>query len=235
MIRSMLKVQEVSLSFGETEVLHQLSFEVQRGEMVALLGSSGAGKSSIFKLLIGDIKPTKGDVQVVDLSLRELSFSGLQTYRRNIGVVFQEFHLLPSKTVYENIAYALEVCGEEDDIEKKVPELIKLVGLEKRKDHFPYQLSGGEKQRVSIARAMVHDPQILIADEATGNLDPKNSREISEIFKKLNADKKMTIIFSTHDPVLVGQLKPRVIRLEQGKIKFDKENCSVEEAFTGMV
>ena len=202
---------------------------------MALLGSSGAGKSSIFKLLIGDIKPTKGDVQVVDLSLRELSFSGLQTYRRNIGVVFQEFHLLPSKTVYENIAYALEVCGEEDDIEKKVPELIKLVGLEKRKDHFPYQLSGGEKQRVSIARAMVHDPQILIADEATGNLDPKNSREISEIFKKLNADKKMTIIFSTHDPVLVGQLKPRVIRLEQGKIKFDKENCSVEEAFTGMV
>lgn len=231
----MLKVNNVSLSFGTTEVLHQLDFEVVRGEMVAILGSSGAGKSSIFKLLIGDTKPTLGDIQVVDLSLKELSFAGLQTYRRNIGVVFQEFHLLPTKTVYENIAYALEVCGEEDDIERKVPELIRLVGLEKRQDHFPHQLSGGEKQRVSIARAMVHDPQILIADEATGNLDPRNSREISDIFKKLNQEKKMTIIFSTHDPVLVGQLRPRVIRLDQGRIKFDKTDCSVEEAFAGMV
>ncbi len=231
----MLEVKNVSLSRGSTKILKNLNFTVDEGEVLAILGASGAGKSSIFRMLIGETKPTLGSILVNNLKLEDLTFDGMQTYRRQIGVVFQEFHLLPKKTVYENVAYALEVCEKEDQIETKVPELLRLVGIEKRANHFPHQLSGGEKQRCSIARAMVHDPKILIADEATGNLDPKNAREIAKLLQKLNEEKNMTVIFSTHDPVLVGQIRPRIIRLDHGKIEFDKDECSVEEGFRGMV
>lgn len=225
----MLTFKNVSLALSGTEVLRGINFEVLPGEMVALLGASGAGKSSLFKLLIREKKPTLGTIKLDNISLGDLSFDGIQQYRRQIGIVFQDFRLLPNKTVFENICFALEICGESDF--SSVKDLLRLTGLWEKRDSFPQMLSGGEKQRVAIARALVHNPKILIADEATGNLDPKNSREIADLFLKLNTEKKLTILFASHDPVLIEKLTPRVLRLEKGSILFDKNNCSVAEAF----
>ncbi|MCF7917450.1 ATP-binding cassette domain-containing protein [Candidatus Gracilibacteria bacterium] len=231
----MLEFQNVSLSVGRKEVLQNISFSLVPGEIVAILGESGAGKSSIFRLLLGEWKPTLGSIKLDEIVLEKLSLENLQKYRRQIGVVFQDFRLLAKKTVFENIAFALEVCGEESKISKKVPELLKLVGLSQQKDQFPDSLSGGEKQRVAIARALVHTPKILIADEATGNLDPKNSREIAELFSRLHKDQGLTIVFASHDPTLVMRTNPRIIRLEKGRILFDEKNCPPERAFAGLL
>ncbi len=231
----MLTFKNVSLSIGKWEILRNLSFKVDPGEVVAILGSSGAGKSSVFKLITSELRPTLGKIELDDFSLGDLSFSSVQDYRRQIGIIFQDYRLLSTKTVFENIAFALEVCGNEDQISKKVPNLIKLVGLKGKEKKFPRELSGGEKQRVSIARALVHDPKILVADEATGNLDPRNSREIADLFLKINKDKNLTILFATHDPILVEKLKPRIIRLEKGQILLDEKKCSVRRAFEGIL
>jgi len=231
----MLRFQDVSFTAGQNLILQDINFTVSPGEVVAVLGESGAGKSTLFKLLIAEKRPTKGTIEVDDFSLESLSFNSIQSYRRQIGIVFQDFRLLPNKTVFQNVAFALEVCGEEAHIKKKVIPLLKLVGLDKKAKQFPRELSGGEKQRVAIARALVHDPKILIADEATGNLDPKSSREISLLLKKINEEKNITILFSTHDPVMVLELFPRVIRLEEGKILFDEVSCNYEKAFSGII
>jgi cell division transport system ATP-binding protein len=170
-----------------------------------------------------------------NFSLNDLDLNSLQKYRRQIGVVFQDIRLLPGKTVWQNIAFALEVCGEDAKIPRKIPELLKLVGLEHRANAFPDTLSGGEKQRVAIARALVHNPKILIADEPTGNLDPKNSREIGNLFEKLNKEKDLTIFLSTHDIALVSELAPRIIRIEKGQVLFDEKKCPMEKAFKGIL
>lgn len=227
----MLKFRNVSLALSGKEILKNLNFEISSGELVAIIGASGAGKSSIFKLLISEQRPTLGTILLDHISLGDLSFSSVQNYRRQIGIIFQDFRLLSQKTVFENVAFSLEVCGKEEKIEQKVPELLKLVGLLEKKDVFPRELSGGERQRVSIARALVHDPKILIADEATGNLDPKNSLEIATLFQRLHKEKNLTILFATHDPILIEKLSPRVIRLKNGAIDLDKKSCTVEEAF----
>jgi cell division transport system ATP-binding protein len=143
--------------------------------------------------------------------------------------------LLSKKSVFDNVAFALEVCGEDEKISKKVPELLDLVGLSHRANAFPHELSGGERQRTAIARSLVHNPKILIADEITGNLDPKNSRDIADLLQHLHLTQELTVLFSTHDPILVEALNPRVIRLESGKILFDKKNCSMEKAFQGIM
>ncbi|MCF7830618.1 ATP-binding cassette domain-containing protein [Candidatus Gracilibacteria bacterium] len=231
----MLEFQNVSFSIQGKEVLKNISFEVVPGEMVALLGASGAGKSSIFRILIGEWRPSTGTIKVDDFALENLSLASLQKYRRQIGIVFQDFRLLPKKTVFENIAFALEVCGEEKQIPYKVPELLKLVGMWDKRNQFPASLSGGEAQRTAIARALVHNPKILIADEATGNLDPKNSREIAELFQKLHEKEELTILFATHDPILIETLSPRIIRLESGRVQFDELHCTREKAFAGIV
>ncbi len=231
----MLQFKNVSLAIDKTEILRNISFTIMPGELITILGESGAGKSSIFKLLIGEKKPTDGQILLDDISLNELNLKSLQKYRRQIGVVFQDIRLLPGKTVWQNISYALEVCGEEQEIPRKIPELLKIVGLENKKDEFPAVLSGGEKQRVAIARALVHNPKILIADEPTGNLDPKNSREIGSLFKKLHDERGLTIILSTHDIALVSAMNPRVIRIQKGKILFDEKNCPMEKAFAGIL
>ncbi len=231
----MLKFDKVSLELGQNLVLRDISFEVMPGEMVAILGISGAGKSSLFRLLTGEKSPTKGQILLDRFSLADLNAESLQKYRRQIGIAFQDFRLLPKKTVFDNISFALEVCGMDDLIGERVPELLELVGLSHRKNAFPHELSGGEKQRTAIARSLVHYPKILIADEITGNLDPKNSRDIADLLLHLNSTKGMTILFSTHDPVLVDALKPRVVRLEEGKVLFDKEECSLEKAFEGVM
>lgn len=230
----MLEFKNVSLSFSQQVIFQNLNFEINAGELVAILGASGTGKSSLFKLLISELKPTLGKILVDTFSLGDLSFSSIQQYRRQIGIIFQDYRLLPQKTIFENIAFALEVCGELEKIKKKVPELLNLVGLSNKSNAFPRELSGGEKQRVSIARALVHDPKILIADEATGNLDPKNSREIADLFLKLHKEKDLTILFATHDPILVKKLNPRILRLGNKKIQLDKKNCPINEAFKGI-
>lgn len=231
----MLKFDKVSLELGNNVVLRDISFEVTPGEMVAILGISGAGKSSLFRLLTGEKQPTKGRIMLDQFSLADLNASSLQKYRRQIGIAFQDFRLLPKKSVFDNIAFALEVCGREDLIRKRVPELLELVGLSHRKNALPHELSGGEKQRTAIARSLVHYPKILIADEITGNLDPKNSRDVADLLLHLNATKGMTILFSTHDPVLVEALKPRIIRLEDGKVLFDEDKCDLKRAFHGVM
>ncbi|MCK5460839.1 ATP-binding cassette domain-containing protein [Candidatus Gracilibacteria bacterium] len=230
----MLKFRNVSLSLAGQEVLKNLNFEIVSGELVAIVGASGAGKSSIFKLLISEQRPTLGTILLDQFSIGDLSFSSIQNYRRQIGIIFQDFRLLSQKTIFENVAFALEVCGEKK-ITEKVLELLKLVGLTQKQGAFPRELSGGERQRVSIARALVHDPKILIADEATGNLDPKNSLEIATIFQQLHEEKNLTILFATHDPILIEKLTPRVIRLKNGVIDLDKKACTVEEAFKGLL
>jgi cell division transport system ATP-binding protein len=231
----MLTFKNVGLKIGESKVLSELDFSVKPGEIVAVLGASGAGKSSLFSLLIGEKKPTTGEILLDEISLGDLSFTSVQQYRRQIGIIFQDFRLLPQKTVFENIAFALEICGKADQVRARVPELLKLVGLESKKDRFPRELSGGERQRVSIARALAHNPKMLIADEATGNLDPKNSREIAELLLYLNQKTNLTLLFATHDPVMVQKLNPRVIRLQSGKIRFDKQACPLAEAFADLL
>lgn len=231
----MLIFKKVGLEIDKTLVLKDLNFKILPGEMVALLGESGAGKSSLFSLLIGEKKPTSGEILLDEISLGELSFDSIQKYRRQIGIIFQDFRLLPNKTVAENIAFALEVCGEDNQIQRKIPQLLEVVGLNGRMKAFPSELSGGEKQRVAIARALIHEPKILIADEATGNLDPKNSAEIAELFLHLNKSQGLTLLFATHDPILVQKLTPRVIRLDQGEVQFDEKACDWKKAFSGLL
>lgn len=231
----MLSLEKVGLKIGQQAILKNLSFEVMPGEVVAILGASGAGKSSLFKLLTAELRPQTGNIFLDNISLRELSLTSVQEYRRQIGIIFQNYRLLPKKTAFENIAFALEVCGQAQDVPKKVPEVLKLVGLSNRADKFPRELSGGEQQRICIARALIHDPKILIADEATGNLDPANSREIANLFAHLNEVRGLTILFATHDPVMVEQLNPRIIRLEAGELDFDLHDATIDQAFAGII
>jgi len=231
----MLEFKNVSWKAGKKDVIKNISFVVEPGELVSIIGASGAGKSTIFKLLIGEIRPTHGDIQLNNFSLKDISLASLQNYRRQIGIVFQDFRLLSKKTTYENIAFPLEVCGQESEVRRKIPKLLQLVGLEDKKKQFPHELSGGERQRLAIARALVHEPQILIADEPTGNLDPKNAREIAELFYNLNKKNDLTILIATHDPFLVKFLSPRVIRLQEGEVLFDRKHCSPQEAFEGII
>ncbi len=231
----MLKFDNVSLDLGNQSVLRDISFEIHPQEMVAVLGVSGAGKSSLFRLLTGEVHPTEGNIFLDNILLSDLTSGSMQHYRRQIGVAFQDFRLLPKKTVFDNVSFALEVCGEDEKISQKVPELLDLVGLSHRMDAFPHELSGGEKQRTAIARSLVHDPKILIADEITGNLDPKNSRDIADLLQHLHLTQGLTVLFSTHDPVLIKALTPRVIRLEAGKILFDEKSCPIEKAFRGII
>lgn len=214
----MIAFHNVTKKFGTHLVLDHVSFEIQPNEFVVLKGSSGAGKSTIVSLLIGAEKPDQGTIEVDGMLVNEMSDDTLQLYRRKVGVVFQDYKLLPKKTVFENVAFALEVCAEPYEvIHKRVPEVLEKVGLLQFQDKFPDQLSGGEKQRLSIARALVHQPRMIITDEPTGNLDEENVRGIMSLLKKLH-EEGATVLMTTHDP-LVQELAPgRSLVLENGKI-----------------
>jgi len=206
-----------------TYALKKVSFKIKRGEFVVFVGPSGAGKSTVAKLLICEEKPTSGHITIGGYNIETLKKSEIPYFRRKIGVVFQDYKLLPKKTVWENVAYALEVCNESDEeIKKKVSKVIELVGLEEKTKNFIEELSGGEKQRVSIARALVHGPKLLIADEPTGNLDPVTSREIIDLLLKIN-DVGTIVILATHDKDIVNRLKKRVIALKNGELVSDEE------------
>lgn len=219
----MLEFRSVTKTYGQIEALAGVNFRIAKGEFVSLVGPSGAGKSTIVKLLIREETPSKGQIMVANRDITQLSRWELPFYRRQLGVVFQDFRLLPNKSVYENVAFALEVSdATKDEIQKKVPAVLDLVGMLQRADNFPRELSGGEKQRAAIARALVHDPKILIADEPTGNLDPVNTWEIIELLFKIN-QQGTVVILATHDKEIVDTLKKRVITLRAGRVVADQE------------
>ncbi len=208
---------------GQSEALKNVSMHIKPGEFVSVVGTSGAGKSTLIKLINREIIPDEGSIYVGGLDYKELKKRDIPYLRRKIGVVFQDYKLLPKKTVFENVAYALEVAGvKTKDIKERVPKILELVGLSAKMNCFPRELSGGERQRVAIARALVHQPRILIADEPTGNLDPKTSWDIIEILTKIN-EMGTTIIMTTHNSHIVNKLKKRVIKIDDGKIVRDEK------------
>lgn len=200
-----------------------LNFEIKSGEFVSIVGHSGAGKTTIVKLLLGEEKPSDGNIFFDEIEVNTLRASKLTNLRRRIGTVFQDFRLLPNKTAYENIAFAMESAGKTDEeIESDVPHVLDLVDLGSKAFHFPHQLSGGEKQRLSIARAIINNPEVVIADEPTGNLDPVNTYEVVHILKKINS-LGTTVILTTHNKGVVDAIHKRVITLEDGKLVRDDE------------
>lgn len=218
----MIEIMGLSKQYGSMVAVDNIDLRIERGEFVFLVGPSGAGKSTLIKLLICEERPSAGKVIIADRNIVRLRPSELPYYRRKVGVVFQDFKLLPQKTVYENVAFALEVCdAEKSEIEDKVPKILDLVGVLKRRGNYPHELSGGERQRVSIARALVHNPKILIADEPTGNLDPVNAWEIVDLLERINR-LGTVVIFATHNKNIVDRLKRRVILMKNGKIVSDR-------------
>lgn len=204
------------------KVLNSITFSIFPGEFISLVGPSGAGKSTLIKLLTCEEKPTSGEVKVAGRNIANLKRKELPYYRRKVGTIFQDFKLLPKKTVYENIAFALEVADMPTaEICERVPQIIEIVGLGSRANAFSEELSGGEKQRVSIARAIVHKPKLLIADEPTGNLDPVSTWEIIELLFKINRQGTI-VLLATHDREVVDALERRVITLRDGKIISDQ-------------
>lgn len=220
-----MQIDKLTLAFGNKIVLKEISLEILPWEFIFLIGSSGSGKTSLIRSLIGDFRPMYGDIILDNGALLYRNFNDevLQAYRRKIGVIFQDYKLLDSKSVYENVAFAMEVCGYKDDyIKRKVPETLKLVGLLIKKDNFVYELSGWERQRVSIARALVHDPQVIIGDEPTWNLDPVTAAGIMDILLELNSQGK-TVIIATHDKHIVDLLQKRVVTFKDKKIISDEK------------
>ncbi len=221
----MIEFKEVSVVYDKDIVgLDNVSFKIEEGEFVFLVGKTGAGKSSAIKLLTGEIKPTSGDVIVDGIVVNRLKRRKIPYLRRAQGVVFQDFRLLPNKTVYENVAFAMEITGKKKkDIQRKVPKILSLVGLSERANNYPNEISGGEQQRVSIARALVNSPSLIIADEPTGNLDVETSAEVMNLFEEIN---KMgtTIVMVTHSEKIVNDMQRRVIQLENGVLVRDEEN-----------
>jgi len=204
--------------------LYDINFSVEQGEFVYIIGPTGSGKSTLIKLLDGEEIPTKGKVCVVGIDVGKLRHSKVPVYRRNIGVVFQDFKLLPSKTVFENIAYALEVINlPKSLIRRRVREVMNLVGLDEKGSSFPRELSGGQQQRVAVARAIANRPKVLIADEPTGNLDPGMSDEIMALLDKINREYGTTILMVTHDLTIVNKHRKRTVVLEHGHIVADLE------------
>lgn len=204
-------------------VLDNVSFDVAEDEFVSIVGKSGVGKTTLLKLLFAEEKPSKGEVFFNGRNIAKMKSNEIAVLRRQVGVVFQDFKLLPKLTAYENVAFSLEVAGYSDEkIKDEVPEVLKLVGLQDRANNFPHQMSIGEKQRIAIARAIIQKPDVLIADEPTGNLDPINTWEIIRLLLKIN-ELGTAVILSTHDKEIINTLGRRVITLENGIVTRDEE------------
>jgi len=200
-----------------------LSLEIDKGEFVFIIGPTGCGKSTLIKMLYREERPTKGNINIGGINVAKLRNSKVYKLRRKLGIVFQDFKLLPKLTVYENVAFALESIGMKDkDIRPKVIEALEKVGLKEKVRSYPRELSGGEQQRVCIARAIVNEPKILICDEPTGNLDPATSKEIMDILNKLNKEYDTTVVMVTHDKDIVNKMKKRVISLDNGVLVGDR-------------
>lgn len=207
----------------ETIALENVSFEIRKREFVSVVGRSGAGKTTLLKLILGEEKPTRGKIFFEDQDITKLKPKQLPKLRRKIGTVFQDYKLLPKKTAYENVAYVMEALGFSDfEIRRDVPKVLEIVGLAEKAHNFPAELSAGEKQRLAIARALIHRPEVILADEPTGNLDPYNTSEIIRLLLKIH-EMGTTLVLATHDKDIVNSLEKRVITLENGKIIRDEE------------
>lgn len=219
----MIYLENVSKSYKNgVNALKNISLSIDEGEFVYIIGPTGSGKSTLIKLLDGEEVPDNGTVMVADTNVGKLKHKHVPLYRRNLGIVFQDYRLLPSLTVFENIAFAMECIGEDKlTIRKRVREVLELVSLEDKAKSFPRELSGGQQQRVTIGRAIANHPKVLIADEPTGNLDPEMSKEIMELLEKINEKEKTTIVMVTHDSTIVNNLKKRTIALEEGYVVAD--------------
>ena len=209
---------------GSSVSLEDINISITQGEFVAIVGHSGAGKTTLTKLILAEESPTGGTVFFQSTDIHKLSNKDLTRFRRKVGIVFQDFRLLSNKTAYENIAFAMEAIEKnEREIAQDVPHVLELVDLTAKAHHFPHQLSGGEKQRLAIARAIITQPDIIIADEPTGNLDPINTNEVVNLLKKIN-DLGTTVILTTHNRSVVDQVKKRVITLENGRVVRDDKD-----------
>jgi cell division transport system ATP-binding protein len=221
----MITFDNVSKTYDDSSVaLNNISFAIEPAEFVSIVGHSGAGKTTMLKLLLAEEYPSEGGVFLGEQNIHALPKNDLVQLRRRIGMIFQDFRLLPHKTAFENIAFAMEAAGRPDeDIESDVPYALELVGLGGKELKFPHQMSGGEKQRLAIARAIVNQPDVLVADEPTGNLDPLNTYEVVQILKKIN-DLGTTVLLTTHNKGVIDSLGKRVITIEKGRIaRDDKE------------
>jgi len=208
---------------GNCVALDNITLRIRPQEFISLAGPSGAGKSTLLKLLIGEDKPTQGKIMLDNQNLNLVGLGDLPKIRRKIGMVFQDFRLLANRTAYENIAFAMEVAGDiNKEIEQDVPQVLDVVGLADKTAYFPHQLSGGEKQRIAIARALIHRPSVILADEPTGNLDLLNTWDIIKLLLKIN-ELGTTIILATHDREIINNLGRRVITLDKGKMIRDEE------------
>lgn len=217
----MIQFLNVTKMYGELKALDNVSFQINAGEMIFIVGPSGAGKSTVLRLLYREDKPTSGQVFVSGVDVSRLPHSQTPLLRRRMGVVFQDFKLLPNKTSFENIAYPLFAIGmDQNEIKKRVHGSLKVVGLTNKANDFPKNLSGGERQRVGIARAIVQGPALLIADEPTGNLDPTTSMEIFQLLERIN-QRGTTVLVATHNQFVVDQMRKRVISLLNGRIVSD--------------
>jgi len=221
----MIEFKNISKYYpGDCIALKDVSFIIRPKEFVSIVGRSGAGKTTLLKLLLKEEEPSEGEILVDGKSIGKLKKKEIPFYRRKIGVVFQDFKLLNNKTAYENIAFAMEAAGRsEEEIAEDVPQILGLVELVDKADNFPYQLSGGEKQRVAIGRALVHKPDILMADEPTGNLDPLHTWDIIRLLCRIN-ELGTTVILATHDREIINALNKRVISLDRGRMIRDEEN-----------
>ena len=221
----MIYFDNVSKQYPDESIaLDSITFAVEPQEFVSIVGHSGAGKTTLIKMLLAEERPTDGKVYFQSIDVNDLRRNEMNLYRRRVGVVFQDFRLLPYKTAYENVAFAMEAAGRTDaEIQSDTPHVLELVDLDDKMWNFPHQLSGGEKQRVAIARAIVNQPDVLIADEPTGNLDPVNTYDIVQILRKIN-DLGTTVLLTTHNRGVVDSVGGRVISMEAGRIIRDDRN-----------
>ncbi len=227
----MIYYDRVSKIYADNSVaLDDVSFSIEPGEFASIVGHSGAGKTTLIKMLLAEERPTSGAVFFESTNVHEIPMSRINTLRRKIGTVFQDFKLLPNKTAYENVAFAMEVADRPDDeIHSDVPHVLELVDLADKMNNFPDELSGGEQQRVAIARAIVNQPDVVVADEPTGNLDPVSTFEIVQILKKIN-DLGTTVVLTTHNKGVIDSLKKRVITMDRGKAICDFADLSDHDA-----
>jgi len=218
----MIVFENVSKIYDSIVALEGINFGIEKGEFVSIVGQSGAGKSTLLRLIFAEEKPTKGNIFVKGNNISKIKSNKLPILRRHVGVVFQDFKLLNNRTVFENVAFTMEVVGRSDiEIKEDVPQVLEIVGLTDKADNYTDELSGGEKQRVSIARALVHRPDIIIADEPTGNLDFINTWDVIQLLMKIN-QYGTTIILATHDREIVNLINKRVVTIDKGRITRDQ-------------
>lgn len=225
----MIRLENVSKTYSNgVEALKDINIHIEEGEFVFIVGNSGSGKSTLIKLLLKEVEPTEGTIEVDGVDLGRMKRRYIPMYRRKIGCVFQEFRLLKDRNVYENVAFAQRVVATPGKrIKKDVPKILSMVGLAEKYRSLPKQLSGGEQQRVALARALVNRPSIILADEPTGNLDPKNSREIMRLLTEIN-NRGTTVVVVTHDKEMVNLMKKRVIAMRKGVIISDEQNAGYD-------